>query len=135
MINKTFIFNKNNSFCISLESSNKRWLNISNQFKTFDFDITKWNASTIRDIKDKFKVNLTPYQKACAQSHINLWRHIINNNIDYALILEDDACFDNNWVNKLNNFFTDIKDDEWDSIYLNASEPLKILNKWILTND
>ena len=41
----------------------------------------------------------------------------------------DDACFDKDYKNKLDQFFIDIKDEQWDAIFLNASEPMKDLNR------
>lgn len=38
---------------------------------------------------------------ACFLSHINCLKNIINNNEDYALILEDDIIFENNFIEKL----------------------------------
>jgi GR25 family glycosyltransferase involved in LPS biosynthesis len=64
----------------------------------------------------------------------NIWKYIIYN-CSYALILEDDACFDKDWKNKLDQFFIDIKDDQWDAIFLNASEPMEDLNKWKIANE
>ena len=45
----------------------------------------------------------------------------------------DDACFDKDQKNKLDQFFIDIKDEQWDAIFLNASEPMKDLNRQIYT--
>ena len=37
--------------------------------------------------------SLVPSEIACARSHIDLWKHIIDKKIPYALILEDDITF------------------------------------------
>ena len=47
----------------------------------------------------------------------------------------DDACFDKDQKNKLDQFFIDIKDEQWDAIFLNASKPMKDLNKWTIVNE
>jgi GR25 family glycosyltransferase involved in LPS biosynthesis len=69
----------------------------------FNLDFTIWKASTPNTLIDDF-YDLKPLQKACAQSHINICKHIVKNNINYTLILEDDACFDKDWLSKLNEF-------------------------------
>ena len=122
-----FAFNNDNTFCINLTSNPTRWANIQKRFTSINLPVTHWPASTPNDLTDTFVTNLSPNQKACAQSHINIWRHIIQNNLDYALILEDDACFDKQFWDKLN---TITPDPEWHMVVLNASEPMKEQNKW-----
>jgi GR25 family glycosyltransferase involved in LPS biosynthesis len=95
------------------------------------------------DIRDSFDGRLNDRQKGCAQSHINIWRHIqANPNIEYALILEDDACFDKEWKKKLNRFYEDIDTPEdpkkrttWEIILLNASEPTHIRDRWVIVKE
>ena len=130
-----FIFNSKNNFCISLSSNKNRRQKMEERFKNLKLDVTFWEASTKDTLKDKFVYYLNDGQKGCAQSHWNIWKYIIENNIDYALILEDDICFDKNWVEKLNKFKLDVNDLEWDSILLNASESTNIINKWILAKE
>lgn len=130
-----FVFNSNNTFCISLLSNKIRRLKMEERFKKLDLDVTFWGSSTKDTLKDNFAHYLNDGQKGCAQSHWNIWKYIIENNIEYALILEDDACFDKNWVEKINQFKIDINDVEWDSILLNSSESEDIINKWVLTQE
>jgi len=125
-------FNEKNTFCISLETNLVRWEKMVERFKITQLNVTKWPASIANtaDIKDNFHDYLSPTQKACAQSHVNIWRHIqANPHIKYALILEDDACFDKNWKNKLHNFYE--PDYNWDLILLNCSEPIDVKNQWV----
>ena len=132
-----FTFTESNVFCIILEN-NPREINIIRRMKELELPYTKWIASTPKTLIDNFSSEiLNDFIKGCAQSHINIWRHIVNNNIEYALILEDDACFDKNWKHKLNNFNTDIDNENisnWDCILLSASEPVNILNKWMTSS-
>lgn len=141
-----FNFTESNVFCIILEN-NPRELNMIERMKQINLPYTKWVASTPDTLTDNFNTEIDKHSnsklvKACAQSHINIWRHIINNNIEYALVLEDDACFDKDWKNKLEKFKTDVEENNediediknnsnWDCILLSASEPLHTLNKWL----
>jgi glycosyl transferase family 25 len=93
--------------------------------------VTRWKASTKDDITDYFYHNLNDGQRGCSQSHINIWRHIVENNIEYALVLEDDACFDKEWKNKLDLFCSQNTDEEWHMIFLNASEPIEPRDTWV----
>ena len=136
-----FHLDEKNTFCISLETHPTRWQKMSQRFKALNINVTRWPASVANttDVYDNFHphYNLNPGQKACAQSHINIWKHIQSNpEIKYALILEDDACFDKNWKNKLDQFYNDINcesenKDDWDMILLNASEPINTTNQWV----
>jgi GR25 family glycosyltransferase involved in LPS biosynthesis len=129
-----FKFNKNNTFCVSMLSNEERWRKMERRLKNTELDAARWMAATPNNglITDNFWDWLRPSQKACSQSHLYIWKHLINSrDLEYAFILEDDACFDINWKQKLQQFFTDINDPEWDIILLNASEPIEQKNKWV----
>lgn len=126
-----FLFNETNTFCISLESKPERWERISNRFTQLGLPVTKWKASTSEDLIDYFGPYLNDGQKGCAQSHINIWKYMLQNNLEYVLILEDDACFDKLWIEKLNIFCQTNTDMDWHAIFLNASEPIEPTNLWV----
>lgn len=127
-INKEHMnFNFNNSFCISLETSMERWNKIQQRFQIMDLQVSKWKAYTPDTIFDNFAGYLNPGQKSCSQSHISIWRHIVEKQLDYALVLEDDACFDLLWMDKLNSFQPP---QDWHMIVLNCSEPIQPVFSW-----
>lgn len=126
-----FEFNKTNTFCISLATHTDRWNRMKNRLKWFGIEATRWHASTPHDLMDPFNANLNPFQKACSQSHIHIWRHIIKTELPYALILEDDAMFDREWLYKLNKYNLYDQPTEWDAIFLNGSEPIIPPHKWV----
>jgi glycosyl transferase family 25 len=128
-MSKKFTFDRNNTFCISLEGANVRWESMERRFSEFNLDVTRWTASTAPT--DNFVSNLSITQKACGQSHINIYKHMLENNLEYAFILEDDACFDKNWEQKLEEF----NYENWDLIILNGSEDIKNKNIWECTID
>jgi len=123
-----FEFNETNTFCISLESHKKRWENMQRRFAAENLKVTRWPASTPNTITDNFVGYLNSLEKACTQSHINIWKHVIQNKLEYAFVLEDDACFDNTWREKLNA--NTIEDPEWDIVLLNASEIEYPIHTW-----
>jgi GR25 family glycosyltransferase involved in LPS biosynthesis len=124
------IFNETNTFCISLQNST-RWERISQRFKHFDMNVTRWNASTPDTITDNFHSGLSVLQKACSQSHINIWKHVIENKLDYALVFEDDAMLHNEWKTKISTLSDFLSsDNQWDLICLSASESAFPLNCW-----
>jgi len=132
---ETFNFDYDNTFCISLLSNTERCEKMKRRFQTLNLNVTIWPASTPDTITDTFIDYLSPHQKACSQSHWNIWKHIINNNIEYALILEDDACFDKLFFQKIAQFWKDVNDKEWDCVFLNASEEINPSYKWVLARE
>lgn len=128
-----FHFNKNNTFYITLDHALQRQERMKQRFQHFEMEVTQWTASTPSTLIDSFHSELNPYQKACAQSHINIWRHMISSGMEYAFIMEDDACFDKEWKKKLDQY--EIKDNEWDVIMLNASESMSVKNTWAIAKD
>ena len=88
-----FHFTKDNSFYITLEHAVRRQAHMRQQFQYFGMEVTQWTASTPSTLTDSFHWALNPCEKACAQSHVNIWKHVIANEIEYAFIMEDDVCF------------------------------------------
>lgn len=126
-MSKKNYFDKNNTFCISLESATARWESMIKRFNEINLDVTRWVASTAAT--DTFDPRLNIGQIGCSQSHINIYKHILENDLEYAFILEDDACFDKNWRQKLEEF----DHEDWDLIVLNGSEEIENKNIWECT--
>ncbi|AYV87169.1 MAG: hypothetical protein Sylvanvirus30_11, partial [Sylvanvirus sp.] len=70
-------------------------------------------------ITDVFTPGMKPGELGCAQSHINLWRRIIQQNLPYALILEDDVQFRTDWLEQLSICSVPQDDPEWHGLFLN----------------
>ena len=102
------------------------------RFNKLSLDVTIWNSSTPDNIIDIFDNKLNNVTKACSQSHVNIWKFIIYNKLDYAFIIEDDACFDKKWFIKLEELYKNniIIDNDWGAIFLNSSEPITTLFNW-----
>jgi GR25 family glycosyltransferase involved in LPS biosynthesis len=141
----SFHFDKSNAFCISLLSKPERWARMEARFAHFGLECNRWIATTPDLVTDTFYDYLNGGQRACGQSHINVWRHIIANDLPYALVLEDDAMFDKDWMSKLpfeNGTFsycdevaTDRVDGDWDLFLLNASEPITPQGHWLTVQE
>jgi len=129
-----FYFDNANTFCISLDSRPDRWERMRTRFEYFNMDVTRWPASTSTTVTDIFTEHLNGAQRGCAQSHINIYRHMIKNNIKYALILEDDACFDLEWKQRLNEFSVENMENIH-MILLNASEPITPPYQWVIQQE
>lgn len=127
----SFHFNKDNTFYITLATASERQERMQKRFQHFGMEVTKWLASTPDTVIDTFHSAMQSNEKACAQSHINIWKHMINSELEYAFILEDDACFDKEWKSKLDKITETVLDDDWDMIMLNASESMNTLYTWL----
>ena len=125
----TFQFTQSNTFCISLESKPDRWARMETRFAQFGIGCKRWIATTPSEVTDAFYDYLNGGQRACGQSHVNVWRHIVANNLPYALVLEDDAMFDKDWLAKLPSISGG--DEDWDLYMLNASEPMSPQGLWV----
>jgi glycosyl transferase family 25 len=133
-----FTFSVENTFCISLDSRPDRWERMQKRFDFFDMEVQRWSASTGQNTTDVFAEYLNGGQRGCSQSHINIYRHILEKNIKYALILEDDACFDIQWRTRLNEFsnmLTEEQMEDLNMVVLNASEPMDNLFQWELQRE
>jgi glycosyl transferase family 25 len=121
-----FTFSETNTFCINLDRRPDRWETIQNVFKETGLSVTRWRASEPKDVLDT--IQGSPTQQACSQSHLRIWRHIIENNIKYALIMEDDITFDKEWREKLKAF-----KKPYDLLMLNTDHYYSV-NEWSHTN-
>ncbi len=121
-----FSFNETNTFCVNLDRRPDRWENMKNVFKEAGLTVTRWKASEPKDVFDA--IQGSPTQQACSQSHIRIWRHLVENNIKYALVLEDDITFDKGWRDKLKAF-----KKPYDLIMLNTDHYYSV-HDWSHTN-
>ena len=129
---RMFHFNKNNTFYITLEHALERQERMKKRFQHFEMEVTQWTASTPSTLTDSFHSSMGPSEKACAQSHMNIWKYMISNGMEYVFIMEDDACFDKDWKKKLDQ--CEVQDD-WDMVMLNASESMTVTNTWAIAKE
>ena len=54
----------------------------------------------------------------CYLSHLDCWKNILETKKDYGLVLEDDVVLVDDFDNKFNEMFENVKDKEWDIICL-----------------
>lgn len=133
-----FVFNGQNAFCIHVESCPERWQRMQQRLQKIDLQVTQFRATTPSDMqrieqyeKQRFYKKTTTLQRCCAYSHVRLWRLIVQRNLPYALVLEDDAQFDKEWRVKLDLLSSepDFDPTTFETVMLNASNPAT-KNKW-----
>ncbi|MCO6552041.1 MAG: glycosyltransferase family 25 protein [Gilliamella sp.] len=102
-------------FIINLEKESKKREKIKNECEKLKLNFELYNAVDGNSLSDSFIHNtvydypnnfLTKAEIGCALSHINIYKKIIQDNLPYALILEDDAVLDNKLPDFLNSFKT-----------------------------
>lgn len=64
------------------------------------------------------KADMTPTEIAINFSHINTWSNVVNNCLDYGLVLEDDCEINIDFVKKVNNIMISLKNIDFDILYL-----------------
>jgi GR25 family glycosyltransferase involved in LPS biosynthesis len=102
---ENIINKKVKSFIIHLKNANDRIklvhkLSLNTNSNIEIIDAVDGNSNiNIANIYNKCPYTKNNYRSngeiACLLSHINIWKKIINENIDYAIIYEDDCCFIN----------------------------------------
>tara|TARA_B100000161_G_scaffold251422_1_gene210453 strand:- start:774 stop:1736 length:963 start_codon:yes stop_codon:yes gene_type:complete len=114
-------------YCISLQRKRKeRFLNLkSNFFEPMKLNVIEWKAIDGCDYNNninlakKYNLKLTNLGKeldksvlATAISHRNVWKNIIRRNLSGAIIFEDDIKIYDDFKDKVNIIWNDIKDNQ-----------------------
>ena len=118
-------FDETNTFCIHLEKgSGGLWEKMEAQLEFFRMNVTRWNVREPFELTDTFSGHLSLLEKCYLQTHINIYKHIIRHNIPYAMILQDNLVFGENWKETLDGF----NDKDFSFIYLTAKNKNKNKN-------
>jgi GR25 family glycosyltransferase involved in LPS biosynthesis len=108
----------NKVYVINLNRRPDRWRDINKYFGSV-WKLNRWPAVDGRKITDLSKhidgnyYDVSPSKLACALSHYQLWTHIVNNNEDNILILEDDAIPTKNFYK-----WKSIQFSDWNILFL-----------------
>jgi GR25 family glycosyltransferase involved in LPS biosynthesis len=121
-------------YCINLDSRQDRWNNLYRRLKSYGLTKNLIRKSAVKpsEVTLPFSSYLKPAQKACAQSHIELWKAFIDSKEEYILILEDDVCFRKDWVKILQDRLSTLEAEHpgWRALFLNVSEESVPYNTW-----
>lgn len=72
---------------------------------------------------------LTPGMIGCALSHYNVYTKIVENDVDVALVLEDDACLPNNLPELLREISEEVQPNEVISLFYMSFDPCQLSKK------
>lgn len=121
-------------YCINLDTRPDRWNTLYRRLETYGLTkhLIRKRAVTPSEVTLPFSSDLKPAQKACAQSHIELWKAFIESKEKYILILEDDVCFRKDWVTILQERLATLQTEHpgWRALFLNVSEESMPYNTW-----
>jgi len=119
-----------NVFCIHVSTSTERQQKMEARLQQQGLPIVFFEATTpaTLPISESFAPYLTPRQRSCAYSHIRVWKHMVEMDVPYALILEDDILFDEAWHTKLEEWEPE---GPWDLVLLNAADPVSPPFQWM----
>jgi GR25 family glycosyltransferase involved in LPS biosynthesis len=100
-----------------------------------DHDITEYYVDLPEERYKKYKLwfpfernkSLTPAEISLTLKYIKVYEKIANGNDDAALIIEDDAILDDNFVNKFNTYYAETP-SEYDMIFLGSGCNLRSNN-------
>jgi glycosyl transferase family 25 len=108
-----------------------RWESFQERLGPWSQYITLWNATNgyhlnLEELKKNNIVAKTARlirgQVGCYMSHVNVWKHIVENNLPLTLIMEDDADlrYCQSHCTMLNECMTELKKykGDWDFLYL-----------------
>lgn len=89
--------------------------------KLYNYNPEKWNEfNSIWETKcDPRKLSLA--EIANAITHIKIYKHIIDNKIDIALILEDDVILLENFKERLEKYIEQLKKENFDTCFIGTS--------------
>jgi len=120
-------------FIINLERSKDRWLEISDHLDKYDIKYERIEAvegKNIYNLSDhfdleKFKLfnnhDLVAGEAGCALSHISIWNKIVSENLNHAVVLEDDVVVTKKFITFINEFKNT---DKYDYLKLEYSKSL-----------
>lgn len=121
-----------NIYVINLKKDKEKLKSIKDELaKVTNKGFTRIDAIYGKDVDNETKKNITntfcnyfctDTMIGCSLSHMKTWKQIVENDDDYALVLEDDATFERDFNTKLNNIIAELneKDSDWDILYLNC---------------
>lgn len=84
----------------------------------YDLDIDELLDNDLYTINEDIARPLKRGEIGCYLSHLEAWYKILRDKEPYALIIEDDAVFVENFKEKLNDALNKIKNSNWDVLFL-----------------
>lgn len=120
-------------FYINLDSRKDRLLSMQEQLTTLNLSAKRFSASVGKHLSTKERLFVDSYkftclmkrpvtdgEVGCASSHRRVWQYIVDHNIDYSLVMEDDVIIDKQVVEMISNYQNY---QDFDFINLSSNSP------------
>ena len=104
-------------FYINLDSRKDRLLSMQEQLTALNLSAKRFSASVGKHLSTKerlfvdshkftclMKRPITDGEIGCASSHRRVWQYIVDHDIDYSLVMEDDVIIDKQVVEVISNY-------------------------------
>lgn len=90
--------------------------------------VHKWNGTNGHKLNKqkwarKAARRLKRGQIGCYDSHVRVWKHMVNNNIEHALICEDDATITGREAATMRSSLEELKNTHWDIAFMSWFRP------------
>ena len=110
------------AYCINLERSADRRASAAEQFAQAGLTVEFFKATDGRSEAPK-GLYITKTEWGCADSHIRVWRDIVQNGYEAALVFEDDVRLAPNFVSKLETILPELDQfPDWDFVNLGPND-------------
>lgn len=87
-------------------------------FLSDQFKVEPYENYEILDKDSDYKIDMTKQEIAITLSHIGVWKKMVEDNVEYALILEDDVFFTKNFSTKIDEIWSYISKRNFDMLFL-----------------
>lgn len=108
------------AYCINLERSPDRRESAFQEFEREGLDVEFFRA-TDGKVEAPNGIYISKSEWGCADSHIRIWRDMVENGYETALIFEDDVKLKPGFIEKLNEIMIELPDD-WDFVNLDPNK-------------
>lgn len=107
-------------YCINLERSPDRRESALQEFEREGLNVEFFRA-TDGKVEAPNEIYISKSEWGCADSHIRVWRDMVENGYETALIFEDDVKLNPGFIEKLDEIMIELPDD-WDFVNLDPNE-------------
>lgn len=119
------------TFAITMARRPERWEGLRARYGPWSKYLVKWRATDGHGVSQRAWAKNNRVAKGCGMkrgelgcydSHVRVWKHIVDNNLPYALILEDDANirYRKDHSKKMTDALQEVSkmDKDWDLLYI-----------------
>jgi GR25 family glycosyltransferase involved in LPS biosynthesis len=104
-------------YCINLEKRLDRRNKVSDEFEKAEIENVEFFRATDGSLEAPEDIKISKGEYGCSDSHIRIWKDVVEKDYKTALVFEDDVIILPNFVLKLEQVLNELPDD-WDYVNL-----------------